>query len=229
MRIYSLAMKNLRRNRIRNISTVLRIAFGVIVLLVLLGSGIGINSFLDQAQTYTPGSLNASMNTTNSSSLVNTLFSFLNETFGISSNNHSLMAIENILNNLIYLLDGVASIGLLIGVLGVLTTMYFNEVERRREVGLLKMMGFSERQILLSLALESALLGFIASLIGVIFGTIGLFLITNVFQFISLEILLPWWLIIFAIIITTFLSFILGIYPSWLACKHEVSEVLRNG
>ena len=44
MSIYWLAMKNLRRNRMRNISTIMGITVGVLVLLVV-GSGLGITSF----------------------------------------------------------------------------------------------------------------------------------------------------------------------------------------
>ncbi|RJS48842.1 MAG: hypothetical protein CIT03_05845 [Methanobacterium sp.] len=229
MRIYALALKNMRRNKIRNVSTILRISFGVIFLLILLSSGIGINSFLDQAQSYTQNDLNDSVNNTSSTNLSSTLSSFLNSTLGVNSEDSSLIFLKNIFKIIIYILDGIASIGLLIGVLGVLTTMYFNEVERRREVGLLKLMGFNKNQILLSFALEAALLGFIASLIGVILGSLGLFVITDIFKFISLHIILPWWLIVFSILITTLLSFILGIYPAWLASKNNVSVVLRNG
>ncbi len=224
-----MALKNMRRNKIRNVSTILRISFGVIFLLILLSSGIGINSFLDQAQSYTQNDLNDSVNNTSSTNLSSTLSSFLNSTLGVNSEDSSLIFLKNIFKIIIYILDGIASIGLLIGVLGVLTTMYFNEVERRREVGLLKLMGFNKNQILLSFALEAALLGFIASLIGVILGSLGLFVITDIFKFISLHIILPWWLIVFSILITTLLSFILGIYPAWLASKNNVSVVLRNG
>nr|WP_054858638.1 hypothetical protein [Methanobacterium formicicum] len=51
MGIYTLSLKNLRRNRLRNLSTVLRISLGVIILLILVSSGLGISSFFRKIRT----------------------------------------------------------------------------------------------------------------------------------------------------------------------------------
>ena len=51
MGIYRLSYKNLRRNKWRNFSTIIRIAFGVIILLLLLSSGIGMKTFLKEDQS----------------------------------------------------------------------------------------------------------------------------------------------------------------------------------
>jgi putative ABC transport system permease protein len=231
MSIYNLAFKNMRRNKIRNISTVLRIGFGVLILLFLLSSGLGINSYLDQAQSYGGNSANNSSDSNSPSSLSTTIETALNNSLGIDVSNSSNPAFKkftNLLSYLLYFIDGIASLAFLIGVLGVLTTMYFNELERRREVGLLKILGFSEKQIFLSLALEGGVLGFISSLIGIFFGSVGLYLLSTVLPFISLSIILPWWLIIEVIIITTILSFFSGSYPAWLASKNDASVVFRG-
>lgn len=234
MGIYTLPLKNMRRNKIRNFSTILRIAGGVVLLLILVSSGLGINSFLKQAESFggttQPSNASQTNNSSNQTQILNSAVSYLNSTFGIDLESSPVgNSLKNLLNTFIYILDGLASIGLFIGVLGVLTTMYFNEIERRREVGLLKLMGFSEWQILLSLALEGALLGLIASIIGVILGYIGVFLVASIFTFISLNIVLPPWLILNVILVTTFLSFILAIYPAWLASKNDVSVVFKDG
>ena len=42
--------------------------------------------------------------------------------------------------------------------------MGFNLNERKREIGILKTLGFSERQLLLSMSLEAGLLGFLGAL-----------------------------------------------------------------
>ncbi|HEX7467750.1 MAG TPA: FtsX-like permease family protein [Methanobacterium sp.] len=232
MGIYTLPLKNMRRNKIRNFSTILRIAGGVILLLILISSGLGINSFVKQAESFGETTLSPNASQTNSSSnqtqILTSVVTYLNSTFGIDLESSPIgNSLKNLLGTLIYVLDGLASIALFIGVLGVLTTMYFNEIERRREVGLFKIMGFSEGQIFLSLTLEGALLGLIAAIIGVILGYIGVFLISSVFTFISLNIVFPPWLILGVILVTTFLSFILAIYPAWLASKNDLSVVFR--
>jgi len=231
MGIYTLAIKNLRRNRIRNISTIIRISVGVLTLLILLGSGLGITSFLDQLNSFGQDNITSNISEISPSAnqITSNVRNYFNSTFGIDLEESTIpKSLKNIILRIIDLIDGLASIALLIGVLGVMTTMYFNEAERKREVGLLKIMGFSERQIMLSLTIEGALLGFIASIIGIIFGALVLFLITSVIGFISFDLVLPWWMIFAAMFITTFLSFILGLYPAWLASKNDVSLVFRN-
>lgn len=105
--------------------------------------------------------------------------------------------------------------------------MFFNEVERRREVGLLKLMGFSEKQILLTFALEGTILGLISSLVGVILGSIGLYLLTQILGFGNLGLVLPGWLILMTITITTGLSFLLSLFPAWLASKNGFEGVFN--
>jgi putative ABC transport system permease protein len=230
MSIYSLAFKNMRRNKIRNISTVLRIGFGVLILLVLVGSGLGINSYIAQFESYGENN-QTSVNNSSQHSLNTTIINYINDYLGLdlnSSSNPIFIKLTNLLSNLLYLVDGIASLAFLIGVLGVLTTMYFNEIERRREVGLLKILGFSQRQIFLSLALEGALLGFLSSLIGIFLGSVGLYIISSFIAIISLSIALPWWLVIEVIILTTLLSFASGMYPAWLASKNDAARVFRE-
>jgi putative ABC transport system permease protein len=227
MSIYILALKNFRRNRMRNFSTISGVTVGVLVLLILVGSGLGVTSFLDRLE---------SVNTVNQSSGVNThgnntaslnITQYISSTLGINlEQNQAANVLINLIQSLIFLADGIASIALLIGVIGVYTAMFFNELERRRDVGLFKIMGFSDKQILFTFALEGTILGLISSVIGVILGSLGLFLLTRIFGS-NLGLVLPGWLVLMAILITTGLSFILSLYPSWIASKNGYKEVFN--
>lgn len=227
MSIYLLALKNFRRNRMRNFSTITGVTVGVLVLLILVGSGLGVTSFLDRLESV--NSVNQSSggtNTGNNTSNLN-ITQYISSTLGINlEQNQAANVLINIIQSLIFLADGIASIALLIGVIGVYTAMFFNELERRRDVGLFKMMGFSEKQILITFALEGTILGLISSVVGVILGSLGLFLLTQIFGS-NLGLVLPGWLILMTITLTTGLSFILSLYPSWLASKNGFKEVFN--
>jgi putative ABC transport system permease protein len=228
MVIYLLALKNMRRNRMRNISTILGITVGVLVLLVLVGSGLGVTSFLDRIEGLSAGNQSSGENISENSALNINLSQYISSGLGINLEQYpGANDVVNLFRNLIFLLDGIASIALIIGVIGVYTTMFFNEVERRREVGLLKLMGFSEKQILLTFALEGTILGLISSLVGVILGSIGLYLLTQILGFGNLGLVLPGWLILMTITITTGLSFLLSLYPAWLASKNGFEGVFN--
>jgi putative ABC transport system permease protein len=228
--IYTLPLKNLRRNKLRNLSVVLRIAFGVLILLILVSSGLGINSIVEKSGTSNGKILensNQTNSTTNETNIVTNIMGYLNTAFGSDfSENQMVIRVEGFLVNLVYILDGLASIALLMGVLGIMNTMGFNLSERRREIGILKSIGFTKKQIIVSCTLEAGLLGLIGSLIGVIFGVLAVWFISTFFAQGFLTVLLPIWLIPGAIIISTLISLGLGLYPAWFASEIKVEEAL---
>ena len=231
MGIYALSWKNLRRNRLRNLSTVLRISLGVIILLILVSSGLGISSVIEKSGTSNGKILGQQSNQTagneNETSTVTTAVNYLNSFLGSTfTENQLLSRLETILVDIVYVLDGLASIALLIGVLGIMNTMGFNLSERKREIGLLKCMGFTKRQIFISCTLESGLLGLIGSIIGVIIGTLGIWVISTFLKPDFFTTLLPFWLFVGTIAITTLLSLVLGLYPAWFTSHIKVEEAL---
>lgn len=232
MGIYTLSWKNLRRNRLRNLSTVLRISLGVIILLILVSSGLGISSFIEKSGTSNGKILagqqsNQTGTTANETSTVSSAVNYLNSFLGSTFTENQLISrLESFLVDFVYILDGLASIALLIGVLGIMNTMGFNLSERKREIGLLKCMGFTKRQVLISCTLESGLLGLVGSIIGVIIGTSGIWIISAFFEPDLFNTLLPFWLFVGTITITTLLSLVLGLYPAWFTSQIKVEEAL---
>ncbi|MGZ7068417.1 MAG: hypothetical protein ACXVHT_08960 [Methanobacterium sp.] len=122
MVIYTLPLKNLRRNRLRNISTILRITLGVIILLILVSSGLGITSFLAKSGASSNGNIlygNQTKQTVNSSqvNLVSALVSYFNSVLGsnFSKKNQLLNRVKDLIINELYLIDLIASVALLFG------------------------------------------------------------------------------------------------------------------
>lgn len=227
--IYSISYKNLRRNWFRNASTVLRIAFGVLIFVILVSSGLGISTFLGQNQIAAESSiLNQSSGNSSGNNFISTINDFINSKLGINlSNSQFLGLIETILKNVINFFDLMASIVFLIGIFGITNAMTVNLLERKREIGLLKSVGFTERQIMLSHILEAGLLGFIGAVIGIVVGIFGIVILSSVIKVIQLSILIPWWLPITAAILTTCLSMLLAAYTVFYYTKQDVVEALR--
>lgn len=226
--LYSTSYKNLRRNWFRNASTILRIAFGVIVFLILVSSGLGINTFLGQNQAAAESSILNQSSGSNGSIILNTINDFINSKLGINlSNSQFIGLIKAILGNIIHFFDLMASIVFLIGIFGITNAMTVNLIERKREIGLLKSLGFTEKQIILSHLLEAGLLGFIGALIGIAVGIFGIVILSSVIKVIQLSILIPWWLPITAVLLTTSLSMALAAYIVFYYTKRDVVEALR--
>jgi len=231
MGIYSLSYKNLRRNKFRNASAVLRISFGVIIFLILVSSGIGINTFLGQNHLINGDSISNQTNNNNTTinKVTNTINDFIQSKLGINiSNSEFLSIVETILKNIINFLDLIASIIFLVGIFGIFNAMTLNLLERKREIGLLKSLGFTERQIILSHLLEAGVLGFIGAIVGTVVGIFGIIILSSVIQIIHISILIPWWLPIVAIFLTTSLSMLLAIIIVFYHVKQDPAEALRH-
>lgn len=227
MGIYSLSYKNLRRNWWRNTSTVLRIAFGVIVLLILVSSGIGINTFLGENQTADGTSISNANANTGASNALNAINNYVNSILGAElSNSQIITGIRSILRNIISFIDLMASIVFLVGIFGITYAMDLNLLERKREIGMLKSLGFTELQIMLSLLLEASLLGFIGAMIGTILVIIGITVLSNIIQIELFSIVMPLWLPFGAILITSVLSAAITVFSVWYNTKQDPVEAL---
>jgi putative ABC transport system permease protein len=221
MDIYKLSLKNLRMNRLRNLFAILRITLGVLILIILISSGLGLNTFLKQANSF-----NLESNGINSHSIVTTIADQVNSFLGT---NHSksvvIDKIKGLINNIVYIVDGIASIVFLVGILDIINTMGFNLNERKREIGILKTLGFSKVQLLTSLSIEAGLLGLLGSIGGALIASIGLIFVANIIGT-SISILIPPWLLIGVISLTTILCMILGLVPAWFVVERNVEEAL---
>ena len=226
--IYSLSYKNLRRNWWRSTSTILRIAFGVIVLLILVSSGIGISTVLGQ-NTGANGTIsNGTDNSLVINNAITSLNAYVNSVLGTEiSNSQLVISIRNILRNIISFIDIIASIVFLVGVFGISYAMDLNLLERKREIGLLKSLGFNELQIMISFLLEAGLLGFIGALIGTLLVIIGINILSSIIKIQLFSIVMPLWLPFATISITTLLSILISTFSVWYNVTQDPVEALR--
>lgn len=228
MSIYQLSYKNLRRNWWRNTSTVLRIGFGVMVLLILISSGVGFNTVLGQNEG---GSGNISAQKTNNigiNNIITSLGEYVNSVLGTElSNTQLVIGVRKILRSIISIIDVLASLIFLVGILGINYAMDLNLRERGREIGLLKSLGFTELQIILAFMLEAGLLGFIGAIFGTVLVLSGIFVLSGIIKIQLFSIVMPVWLPFGAILLTVFLSAFLPLFSIWIHVKLDPVEALR--
>ena len=127
-------------------------------------------------------------------------------------------------------LMGIGSISLLVAGVSILNVMLMSTMERTKEIGVMKAVGASRKDILKMFLLEALLLGIVASIAGGIFtfgaGYLILSLIIKdtsyLFSFYTLLYILEG--IMFGIIT----SLVGGMYPAWKASNMSPLEALRH-
>jgi putative ABC transport system permease protein len=154
------------------------------------------------------------------------------EDFTVQSTKQLIESFLVVLNVITVLLVGLASISLLVGAVGIANTMYTAVLERNREIGVMKAIGARNSQILTIFLIESALIGLIGGIIGMLLG-VGISLVAQ--QIIGgylgkgfFQVFLPWWLLVGAALFALIIGTLSGIFPAKQAANMHPVDALRG-
>ena len=138
-----------------------------------------------------------------------------------------LEGINNFFLVLQVIFGGVGAIALLVAAIGIANTMAMSILERTREIGLMKAVGATNRDVLAIFLGEAAGIGFLGGLGGVTIGWLasyGINLIAVVYLASqatqqggappTVAVYTPLWLPIFALIFSTLVGMVSGLYPA---------------
>jgi putative ABC transport system permease protein len=151
--------------------------------------------------------------------------------------------IQQITNGVYMFINIVAMVSLLVASVGIITTLQTSVMERIKEIGLLKALGFNRTLILEMFLCEALIIGIVGGAIGVSFGmglSHGMTIILGrtlriesvmdgggQFAFQLVPTFDPWNLLYTWLLCVT-LSVISGFYPSWRASRLDPVEALRH-
>ena len=143
-----------------------------------------------------------------------------------------MSSVSLIINVISYVLIAFVSISLVVSsiMIGIIT--YISVLERTKEIGILRSIGASKKDISRVFNAETLIVGLTAGLIGIL-GTILLCLPINAIIHLasgiySINAVLPWGGAVALVIISMFLTFIAGLIPSKIAAKKDPVEALRT-
>jgi putative ABC transport system permease protein len=138
-----------------------------------------------------------------------------------------VQGINNFYKILQFIFGGVGAIALLVAAIGIANTMAMSILERTREIGLMKAVGATNRDVLAIFLGEAAGIGFLGGLGGVIIGWLAGQAL-NVLAIVylasqagqqggappSVAVYTPVWLPLFALLFSTFIGMLSGLYPA---------------
>lgn len=142
-----------------------------------------------------------------------------------------MSSVTTIINAISYILIAFVAISLIVSsiMIGIIT--YISVLERTKEIGILRSIGASKRDISRVFNAETLIVGFAAGIIGIgitLLLTIPVNVIIHAYTGISGMAALPWLGAIILVAISMLLTFIAGLIPSRFAAKKDPVEALRS-
>lgn len=123
-----------------------------------------------------------------------------------------------------FLIASVAAISLLVGGIGIMAVMLVSVKERTREIGVRRAVGATAKDILYQFLTESITLSLGGGIIGIIIGILVSFTITKTTEW---TLVIPWFISIIALVISTFIGVVFGVYPAKKAVDSDPIQSLR--
>ncbi len=124
-------------------------------------------------------------------------------------------------------LQAYVSLGFLVGILGLLVVASRSVAERKRQIGMLRALGFRRGDVVASVVLELVVTGFIGLILGIINGTVMGYALTTINSNGEATFLIPWLLILGYGALTFISAIIAAILPGISASRIPPSDALR--
>ena len=122
-------------------------------------------------------------------------------------------------------LGGIAAISLAVGGIGIMNIMLVTVTERTREIGIRRAIGAQRSSIVAQFLIEAAMLCGIGGIVGILFGTAGSVILSNLLM--QMTIFPPVKVTVGAFALSVALGVIFGSYPAVKASKLQPVEALR--
>ncbi len=153
------------------------------------------------------------------------------ENFGVMSQTDALENFGQFVNILTMVLGGVAAVSLLVGGIGIMNIMLVNVTERTREIGLRKAVGAKQMDILFQFLIEAVVLCLMGGIVGMGLGYLGAMglsaLINQALPDASWDPVISVTSVIVAIVFSSMIGLIFGVYPAANAARKDPISALR--
>lgn len=138
-----------------------------------------------------------------------------NASFTVTDAGSKMEAASKSNETLTMLLAAMAVIVFIVGGIGIMNVLFVSVKERTNEIGILKAIGCSQKDILLEFLLEAACI----SLIGAILGVLLSLAVTPVIEQLSVRVELSVWGGMLSLVFGCVTGTVFGFYPAWKASK----------
>ena len=130
-------------------------------------------------------------------------------------------------NQFLYLIYGLLGLAVIIAILGVINTLSLSVIERTREVGLLRAVGVTRRQLRTMIRLESVVVAVLGGVLGTLMGVLfGATMVTALKEDGLTELAIPWPLLAGFLLLAAVAGVLAAVVPARRAARLDVLKAI---
>ena len=134
-------------------------------------------------------------------------------------------SISDVIEQITRFVTGIGVISLVVGAIGIANVMLVSVTERTREIGIMKAVGATNRDVMGVFLIEAGLLGTLGSVLGVPLGLVVGFGATR-YADVGFALALDW--MVLAVVVGILVGVVAGLYPAWRAARVDPIDALRH-
>jgi putative ABC transport system permease protein len=136
--------------------------------------------------------------------------------------------VGDIMGKLELFLSLTVGLALLVGGVGIANTMLMSAMERIVEFGVMRANGWTRRNVLGLVTIESALLGLLSGILASVLAFAGVTALNHFLTQFELQLLLTPELIAVSTLVAILIAVLAGLYPAWRASRMTPMDAIRN-
>lgn len=136
---------------------------------------------------------------------------------------------KGLINTVLYIIYALLGLAIIIAILGITNTLALSVIERTREVGLLRAIGLSRRQLRSMVRLESIAIAVLGAVLGIVMGIAFGIALQRAIADQGIDVLsIPWLLLAFFVVLAGLVGVLAAVLPARRAAKLNVLDAITT-
>jgi putative ABC transport system permease protein len=136
-------------------------------------------------------------------------------------------SVKKQVNQLLLMIYFLLLVSVIISILGIVNTLVLSVYERTREIGMLRAIGTSRRQMRRIVRWESVITSVIGGVLGTVLGVVFAYVVTSRLASQGITFSVPWGQLVVFLVFAALVGVVAAVFPAWRAARLDILEAIH--